>query len=262
MASSSQSLSALALDMGLKIEQFGTGQPLLILHGGGGKATVAAFAQSLSESFNVILPTHPGFDSTVRPAQIASIKELAAAYVALLAAAELEKVLAIGFSIGGWVAAEMAVQQSQAMAGLVLVDAVGLTVPGEEVRDIFSIAPSQIADYSYHEPDKFRIDMAAFSPERREIFKANFATLAVYGGALNMQDPDLAARLSEVRIPSLVIWGVSDRVVSPTYGSAFADAMPRSRFELISACGHLPQLEQPVALRNLVEQFVKEHSHS
>jgi pimeloyl-ACP methyl ester carboxylesterase len=251
VTNNSQPLSALALGMGLKMEQFGAGQPLLILHGGGGKATVAAFAQSLSDSFNVILPTHPGFDGTVRPAQMSSIKELAAAYGALLAAAKLENIIVIGFSIGGWVAAEMAVQQSQAMAGLVLVDAVGLTVPGEDVLDIFSIAPSQISDYSYHEPDKFRIDMAALSPERREIFKANFATLAIYGGALNMQDPDLAGRLSEVKIPSLVIWG-----------RAFAAAMPHSRFELIAACGHLPQLEQPAALRSLLQQFAKEHSHS
>jgi pimeloyl-ACP methyl ester carboxylesterase len=259
MASSSQSLSALAQNMGLNIECFGIGQPLLILHGGGGKATVAAFAQSLANSFSVILPSHPGFDGTERPVHISSIKELATSYVALLTVAKLENVLVIGFSIGGWIAAEMAVLQSQTMAGVVLVDAVGITVPGEDVLDIFSIAPHQIADFSYHEPDKFRINMAALSPERRATFQGNLATLSVYGRTMNMQDPDLSVRLSEVKIPSLVISGESDRIVSPAYGRAFGAAIKGSRFELIAACGHLPQFEQPAILRSLLEQFAKEN---
>jgi pimeloyl-ACP methyl ester carboxylesterase len=262
MAGGSQSLSVLAQNMGLKLEQFGTGQPLLVLHGGGGKATVAAFAQSLADSFNVILPTHPGFDGTERSTRIFSIKELAAAYVGLLAAAKLENVVVIGFSMGGWIAAEMAVHLPQTMAGLILVDAVGITVSGEDVLDVFSIAPNQIADFSFHEPNKFRIDMAALSPEKKSMLQANFAALAIYGRALNMQDPDLAARLSVIDVPSLVIWGESDRVASPTYGKAFAAAMPGSCFELIASCGHLPQLEQPAALRSLLEQFAKEHFRS
>jgi pimeloyl-ACP methyl ester carboxylesterase len=59
-----------------------------------------------------------------------------------------------------------------------------------------------------------------------------------------MQDPDLGQRLARMTCSTLVLWGESDRVVSPEYGRAFAAAIPNSRFELIAECGHLPQIEQ------------------
>jgi pimeloyl-ACP methyl ester carboxylesterase len=76
---------------------------------------------------------------------------------------------------------------------------------------------------------------------------------AVFGG---MNDPTLRGRLSEVRIPALVIWGDSDRIFTPGYGRAYADSFPDGRFELIRDAGHLPQLEQPEATLALIEEFL------
>ena len=256
MASQSE-LAELAPALGIKIEQFGAGRPLLMLHGGGGVGSVAAFAQDLADHFNVILPTHPGFDGTARPAPIAGIADLAKLYSELLATARLQGVLVMGFSLGGWLAAELAASYPQAIDGLVLVDAVGMTVSGQGVLDVFSIAPGEIADFSYHDPDRFRVDMASLSPERRSALQSNFAALAVYGGALNMQDPDLGSRLATIDIPSMVVWGESDRVATPVYGRAFADAMPNSRFELIEECGHLPQIERPDRLKEVLLRFAR-----
>ncbi|MFI8093731.1 alpha/beta fold hydrolase [Streptomyces sp. NPDC086080] len=61
-------------------------RPFLLLHGGGGVATMTGFADLLAERTHsrVLLPTHPGFGGTVRPASLANTKDLAAAYVGLL----------------------------------------------------------------------------------------------------------------------------------------------------------------------------------
>ncbi|MCP3474098.1 alpha/beta hydrolase [Bradyrhizobium sp. CCGUVB1N3] len=250
-------LTTAAAKRGLKVTQFGRGRPLLLLHGGGGIATITSFAEDMAQCFNVIMPTHPGFDGTERPSDIDGIKALAMGYVDLIADAGLKGAVAVGFSMGGWIAAEMAASRVDGLAGLVLVDAVGIKVPGETVLDVFAIAPPQIADFSYHQPDRFRIDPASLSEARRQAMQSNFAALAFYGRAQDMQDPDLAARLSGVERPTLVVWGESDRVVTPAYGRAFAEAIPGSRFEAIAACGHLPQIERPDVLKEMLSGFVQ-----
>ncbi len=66
----------------------------------------------------------------------------------------------------------------------------------------------------------------------------------VYAGQPYMHDPGLGARLSEMTIPALVLWGSSDRIVVPAYGRRFADSIPGSRFEEIAEAGHFSQIEK------------------
>src|SRR5205823_12613139 len=88
----------------------GQGRPFLLLHGGGGPQTVAAFGDLLAaeRSARVITPTHPGFAGTPRPEALRSVADLAALYLSLLAELDLSGVTVVGNSIGGWIAAEMA----------------------------------------------------------------------------------------------------------------------------------------------------------
>jgi pimeloyl-ACP methyl ester carboxylesterase len=249
------SIKKAATDLGIAIDQRGAGRAVVLLHGGAGPNSVLPFAERLSGSYHVITPTHPGFGGTERAEDISSVKDLAGLYSDLLTRAGLSEVLLVGFSIGGWIAAETALVDQALIAGLVLADAVGITVPEQDVLDVFSISPSQIADFSYHRPQAFRIDLSKLTEQQAAGFKANFAALAVYGKAQNMQDPDLGQRLARVTRPALVLWGESDRVVSREYGEAFAEAIPNSRFELIAECGHLPQIEQADITLELVREF-------
>ena len=70
-----------------------------------------------------------------------------------------------------------------------------------------------------------------------------------------MTDPTLRERLATVSLPTLLVWGDSDRIVEPGYGQAFADAIPGSTFRVIPRTGHLPQLESRGALLALVQEF-------
>jgi len=250
------SIESVAADLGIKIDQAGAGRPVLLLHGGAGPASVSAFAEDLSRYKHVITPTHPGFAGTPRPAHMTSVKELARSYALLIERARMRDALVIGFSIGGWIAAEMATLRPAGVAGLILVDAGGIEVPGQTILDVFSIAPSELASFAYHAPERFRIDMTKLTERQVAAMRSNFATLAVYGRAQNMQDPDLRSRLASVDIPALVVWGESDRVVPPDYGRAYAAAFPKGRFELIAECGHMPQLETPNELLAAVTTFI------
>jgi pimeloyl-ACP methyl ester carboxylesterase len=233
------------------VTERGAGTPLLLLHGGAGPLSVDGFADLLAStrSVRVLTPTHPGFNGAPRPAALDGIGPLAQLYAGLLDELDLADVTVVGNSIGGWVAAELALLASPRVARVVLVDAVGIEVPGHPVVDFFALTMGEVAQRSYYEPNRFRLDVDALPTAAREIMAGNRATLAVYGGP-EMADPTLRARLADVKPPTLVVWGEADRIADPDYGRAYADAIPGAEFALLRRTGHVPQLETPELLRD------------
>jgi pimeloyl-ACP methyl ester carboxylesterase len=231
----------------LTVEERGEGQPFLVLHGGAGPQSVAVFAQLLAEKGRnrVLTPTHPGFGGTPRPDELNSVAGLAALYGSLLDELGFENVTVIGNSVGGWIAAEMALLDSARITAIVLLDAVGIEVDGHPVADVSGLSVPEIQALSFHDPTPFRTDPARIPDAQKAIMAANGAALAVYAGSPAMADPTLLDRLAGVAAPTLVLWGESDRIVDPAYGQAYAAAIHGARFETLPATGHMPQMENP-----------------
>jgi pimeloyl-ACP methyl ester carboxylesterase len=240
----------------------GEGRPTLLLHGGGGPSTVESFAELLAatERTRVLVPIHPGFAGTPRPSSLTTIRGLAALYVALLDELGLTDVTVIGNSIGGWIAAEMALLGSPRLSRIALVDAVGIEVADHPVADFFGLTMDQVAQLSYYDPDTFGIDPSTMPAELQAVMAGNRAALAIYGGTPSMVDPTLLPRLHGIAVPALVLWGDCDRIVDPDYGRAYADAIPTARFQLLTATGHLPQIEAPHLLLTAVREFTDKHT--
>ena len=234
----------------------GEGRPALLLHGGMGPLSIAAFADLLADSapVRVLTPTHPGFGGTPRPEQLNSIGGLAALYLEVLERLDLTEVTVIGNSMGGWIAAEIAVLDSSRIRDLVLVDAVGIDVPEHPPADFFGLTPQEVAAHAYHDPAAFFVDPSTLTLEQLAALAGNRETLGVYGAV--MTDPGLAARLSTVAVPTTVIWGESDRIVTPDYGRAYAAAIPGARFQLLPATGHAPQIESPALLLDAIKDLI------
>jgi pimeloyl-ACP methyl ester carboxylesterase len=253
---STHALSAADSRVEVTVAEQGSGRPFLLLHGGGGPQTVTGFADLAARSrpARVITPTHPGFAGTPRPAALDSVGALAALYVALLDEMDLADVTLVGNSIGGWIAAEMALLHSPRVSAAVLADAAGIEVPGHPVADFFSLTLEQVAQLSYYDPDKFRIGPATLPPAVQAAMPGNRASLAAYAGT-TFTDPSLAGRLAGVTVPTLVVWGAADRICDPDYGRAYAAAIPDAQFRLLPLSGHLPQLETPDQLLDAVWDF-------
>src|SRR6185437_886879 len=212
-------------------------QTFLLLHGGGGVMTMAGFADLLAERTHsrVLLPTHPGFGGTPKPDGLTSVTRLARTYVTMLEQFDLTNVTVIGNSFGGWLAAEIALQQSPRVSGAVIIDGIGIEVEGHPVTDISGLSPAEIQSLSFHDPGKAPAPPSTGgggpSPDVR-------ALIGYTGPA--MSDPALAGRLGSLDIPVHVLWGESDGIVDPGYGKAYAGAIPLSAFTLLPRTGHLP----------------------
>ena len=244
--------------MELEINESGEGRPVLILHGGGGPFTVAGIAEHVAQTVHAIAPTHPGWNGTDRPEQIQSIADLAATYRDYLSQRDLSDVLVIGSSLGGWTAMELALLTDRVSA-LVLIDSVGVELPGAPIRDFFGLDARGVAEYSFHDSEKFYRDPATIPAEQAAVQRANMATMRVLAGDPYMHDPTLLGRLDQLRVPTLVIWGESDRIVTPAYGEALSKAIPGATFEVIDEAGHLPQLEQPAKTFELIDGALSTH---
>ena len=233
----------------------------LLLHGGGGPQTVASIAAHLAETMHVLAPTHPGWDGTRRPKSVASVARLASGYLEFLVQHGVRDVVVIGSSIGGWIALEMALQAGDdpryagLVGALVDIDGVGAVVAGEPIADFFALDARGLAEIAWHDPERGYRDPASLTAEQRAVQRSNASTMAVIAGR-GMSDAGLLGRLDAIKVPALLVWGESDRVVTPAYGRAIADRIPAAQFAQIPHAGHLPHLEAPQATWAAIDRFL------
>jgi pimeloyl-ACP methyl ester carboxylesterase len=220
-----------APDLPLTLKTVGSGRPVLVLHGGHGPGNSAPYVENFAGTSQVLLPTHPGFDGTPRPDWFNGVDDIANTYLNLLEDRDLNDVLVVATSFGGWIAAEMATRDRGHRIGrLVLIGSNGPEVPGHEmvVRDsaVEGVVPMEL--------------------------------VYIYAGGKEMRDPKLLRRLGRVQIPTLVIWGEHDWVLPPAYGQAVADAFANGRFQVIPGAEHIPAHEAPEATFAAINAFVAE----
>jgi pimeloyl-ACP methyl ester carboxylesterase len=227
-----------------ELREAGRGSPVLVLHGGPGPDSIAPLVDHLASDHRVVAPTHPGWDGTVRPDDLDCVPALAAVYLDLLGHLGLNDVTVIGTSFGGWVAAQTALDDREnRVSRLVLMDAIGPVVPGQQVTVPAGPPPPGPAS------------PAAGSAPRSGPSAQSMAAMRAYAGPA-MADAGLLPRLSAVTCPVLVLWGGNDTVVTPDFGRAYAAAFPHGRFELIPGAGHLPIREEPEAVFTILDSFL------
>jgi pimeloyl-ACP methyl ester carboxylesterase len=247
--------------LSVTIQEYGEnteGTGVLMLHGGAGPRTVAGISSALSEHVYVVTPTHPGFDGTPRPERFDTVADLAVAYLDLLDTLDLKGVMVVGNSIGGWIAAEMALRDNHGRIGaLTLLNAVGIHAHMKENRvvDPRTLTPVDVSQLSFANA-QFRPDFASFSDAQRAAAAANQKTLAVYGGEGFTYDPKLRGRLHRVTVPVLVVWGEEDGIAPLKYGRGYADSFPDGHFAPIPDAGHFPQIEQMGRTLGAIGDFV------
>jgi len=254
MSDQEKKIPFFAETLSLSVTEMGRGQHYLVLHGGAGPASVAALAERLSQKGRVVVPILPGFSGRSRPDWFRRVDDVVTAYLALIERLDLSKVVVVGNSFGGWVAAEMALRHSKRVAGIVLLNAVGIDTGSADkvIADPMKVPPEERTALSFHDPRK---SFGNPSPEQLAVMAENQKTLRVFAGEPFMHDPSLLGRLKGFSVPTLVAWGESDRIVDVDYGRRWTAGIPGARFHLVPEAGHFPQIEQKEAIARLVEEF-------
>jgi pimeloyl-ACP methyl ester carboxylesterase len=246
----------------LEVVERGQGAPILWLHGEEGLDPQAPFLDLLAAAGRVLAPSHPGFGHSPETGTVDTVDDLAYLYLDLLAAQNQRGVTVIGSSLGGWIAAEMAVRSTERIGALVLVAPLGIKVGDRETRDIpdiFALHPDEVTRLQYRDPARFTVDHSKRSDDELTVIARNREATALYAWEPYFHNPKLPQRLHRVTVPTLFVWGAEDRFVGAEYyGGAYRAAIPGARLELVARAGHFPHLEQPEAVVERIRGFARE----
>jgi pimeloyl-ACP methyl ester carboxylesterase len=248
---------------GVKIEmlQQGSGPPLLFLHAHVGRDLQAPFLERLSRRWTVFAPSHPGFGRSELPRWMDTVDDLSLFYLEFLEVLELTQLTVVGSSFGAWIAAEMAVKSSERLSRLVLADPLGIrtsdpTTP--DIYDVFTAAARDIDARLYRDPAMAVRDLSELSEEQAFIIFRERESAALFGWSPYMNNPKLKHWLYRIRLPTLVVHGQHDGIISVNYAANYTELIPNASFVSIQEAGHLPHIEAPEHLVEAIERFAQQ----
>lgn len=249
-----------------------SGSTVLLLHGLSARAdrwkhNLDALGSAGMQAIAIDLPGHGfaekggGFDYSA-----AGYSAWLDAFITTL---NVERIVLVGTSFGGLVAARYAADHPDRVAGLMAVGAIGLVPIGLERRErtiqwLPQMGREQIRERllrGVRDPrlisdelveEDWRINNSPGAAEA-------FARLADYYRD-RIDDDAAAARVGALgaRFPTRLVWGEFDQSVSSEYGVAAQRLIPGSRLDFVSDCGHFPYWERPETFNAIVHRFVRE----
>jgi pimeloyl-ACP methyl ester carboxylesterase len=245
----------------IELRKAGSGPPILLLHGSYGWWGWEPVLDTLARRFTVIAPSLPGFGRTPRVPGIDSMDDLAYWLLDLAPEIGSDPMRVVGFGLGGWLAAEVAVRCPAAVERMVLVGSVGVKVSDRETRDIedpFILVGDAQQAMLWADPVANQAPVPRVGMEQGllEVMLRNQESAMYYGFKPFMHNPKLLQRLHRITAPTVVVWGGQDRVVAPSYGRALASRISQARFVEIPNAGHYPHREQVDAFVLSVADFL------
>lgn len=237
----------------------GQGDVVLLLSGAGGPEIMLDAAETLAQSYRVILPEHPGFGSSETPDWLERVPDLAQFYRRFVAELDVGPVHVVGHSFGGWAAAEMAVRDTRWLTSLTLVAAGGIKIKGAPIADNFLwdrektirnfFVNAELAEKALSRPMD---DNAMFLMLKRQ------ETVARMVWRPRWHNPDLQKWLHIIDIPTMIIWGDKDCLFPVEYANEYAARIQHAQCKIISQCGHLPFIEMKDQFIDTLTSFLKE----
>lgn len=263
MASEWQEEMMLAGGVNLQVFHGGRGEPLLLLHGAGGNPGWMPYHEALAEHFYVYAPSHPGFGSSDRPDWIDRLHDLAYVYHWFLEELKLGPLPVLGFSMGGWLAAEMVAMYPELIRRVALVGAAGMKPTEGEITDIFLIAPEEVAELRFYDkaqvPQYDELFGEPLTPEQQQMAVWDREMAALLTWKPYMYNPKMPFLMAQSKTPAMIVWGKQDAIVPLNCGERYAQAIPGAQFRVIDQCGHSPQVERPQVFLDAVLPFLKGH---
>jgi pimeloyl-ACP methyl ester carboxylesterase len=232
----------------------GSGAPLVYLHGAG-TFPGFSFAQRWTKRFQVFIPYHPGFGESGDDPRIDSMQDYVLHYLDLFDALKIDRLNLVGSSLGGWLAAELAVTQQHRLNRLVLIAPGGLVVDDPPAVDLFTVPPANLPGYLVRDPAV----LAPFMPTGHDLeFMTQRYREITATARLTFENPTgnrkLAQWLHRVHTPTLLVWGEDDGIKPLAHAKVWQKLLPKARLDTVSNAGHLVLEEQP-AVADVIAHF-------
>jgi pimeloyl-ACP methyl ester carboxylesterase len=252
--------SVKAANAELVVVRGGTGKPLLILHDELGYTGWMAWNEWLADRCELVIPQQPGFGKTPRLDWIRSYRDLAGFYSQVTRELRGDAIDVIGFSAGGFIAAEMAAADPRIFSKMILVAPMGIKPRNGQIMDFFELTIRRHLRATVADPERTeefaRIYGGEMTPAQFEAFEDARAETARLGWEPYMHNPSLPYLLYGVSTPTLLIWGTQDKIVPRDCIDAYRQALVNAQIVEISGAGHRPEIENEPEFCRAVTQFL------
>jgi pimeloyl-ACP methyl ester carboxylesterase len=239
-----------------------TGQPVVLIHGLGGRAEDwRALAPSLvSAGYRVYMPDLIGYGRSAQPRNFSySVRDEAALVVDFLNNMRLARVDLGGWSMGGWVVQLIAAAHPERVKRLILFDSAGLFVHPTWSLSLFTpTTPAQLDRLNaLLMPDPPRIpgfvttDILRVSKESGWVVERAMAQMLTGRDVTNNLLPQL-------KMPVLLVWGSDDHIIPLAQGEAMHRLVPQSQLDVVPGCGHLAPLQCTRSVGPAVIKFIQD----
>ncbi len=238
----------------------GSGKPLLLLHDELGFPGWVKWNEELAEEHEFLIPLQPGYGKTPRVNWIRTYRDLGGFYARMLREMGLDAIDAIGFSAGGYAAAEMAAADPRMFQHLVLVAPMGIKPSEGEITDIFPLTirtyiRATVADITA--PEFGSIYGGDMTPEQFEMFEDARSEAARIGWEPYMHNPSLPYLLEGAKgLSTLLVWGEADGIVPKGCIDAYQKAIVGAQVATIPDVGHRSEIENSAEFARIVKEYL------
>lgn len=242
------------------VRRRGSGRPLLYLHGAGFTGRWLRLHEALAAGADVIAPEHPGFGASPDREEIEGFDDLVLHYDDLRARFGLEEPFdLVGYSLGGWIAADYAVTYPEKLRSLTLMVPAGLEPP---IVDFFGMAPEQVFATLFN--DFSNVAEVMVNPEDIDVAVHMYEEASTVAKlAWNPRyDRKLERRLRRVSCPTLIVGAENDRLLANEQSDRYAELIPGAKLTRIPGTGHGMAVEQPEAVAQAILDFQGEVGQS
>jgi pimeloyl-ACP methyl ester carboxylesterase len=234
----------------------GAGEPVLYLHGNGFTRMWLPFHQRLAEHVDLLAPEHPGYGETEMPDWLDGFDDLVIHYDELLRHFGLETAHVVGYSLGGWIAAELAVFHPERLRSLTLVCPAGLRIPDAPAPNLVAMTNEAVWETLFNDPRNSDQVMPDYDSLEEVVHLYGEATTFARLTWNPQYDLALERRLWRVRCPALIVGAEDDRVIPNAVADKYAELIDGARLERIAGSGHAVAVEKPDALAALIAEHI------
>jgi pimeloyl-ACP methyl ester carboxylesterase len=232
----------------------GQGPVLLLLHGlFGALSNWETVVDHFSKKYRVVIPMLPVYEMPVREAGLEGLRKYVESFVALK---KFDEMIIMGNSLGGHIALMYTLKNSEKVKKLILTGSSGL------FEDSMGGSYPKRGNYEYV---KERVSYTFYDPAvaTKDLIDEVFETtnsipkcLRIVAIAKSAQRNNMADEITNITIPTLLVWGLNDTITPPMVAHEFNRLIPNSTLKFLDKCSHVPMMEHSEKFNKILEDFL------
>jgi len=239
---------------GFEYIEEGKGETLLLLHGlFGALSNWDGVINFFKQRYRVIIPLLPIYEMPLKSAGVPGLVKFTEKFVDFK---NLNDLVLIGNSLGGHIALQYSINNPDKVKKMILTGSSGLfenSMGGSfPKRGSYEFVEEKVG-YTFYDPKTATKELVDYV---YDIINNTQKCLRIISIARSAQKHNMSKDLHQIKIPTLLVWGLNDTITPPMVAHEFDKLIPNTTLHFIDKCGHAPMMEHPKKFNAICVPFL------